>query len=122
MTRLLVGGLCAALCTGCAYRVVLQATPTTAQVRLPNRGGTVVTPAEVRLRYVPFGNQKVLVSAPGYRPLSMDLRHTEIRMWRYVSDTLFHPATLAGASRGTVRFVLVPHHGPVGTWKEEDVP
>jgi hypothetical protein len=110
------------LCTGCAYRVTLASLPEPAEIDLPGRRGTVVTPTEVTLRYVPFGHQRVRVRAPGYRVLEVDLRRTEIRLGRYFSDSLWRPATLAGGSRGTVRFVLVPEHGPVGTWEADEVP
>ena len=59
------------------------------------------------------------VSAPGFRPLSVDLRRSEIRLWRYGTDTLFRPRTLFGAPRRQVQFALVPQHGPTGTWSSE---
>jgi hypothetical protein len=114
---LLAGGLS----SGCAYRVTMSSTPAAATVQLPD-GGRTVTPDEVVLRWRPFQSQVVQVSAPGYRTVAIDLRDREIRWSRYVTDTLFRPATLVGAPRGDVRFVLVPEHGPVGTWGEDDVP
>lgn len=110
------------LLPGCAYRVSLTALPTPAVVELPGDGGSVVTPAEVVFRYVPFGSQPIRVSADGYRTLEVDLRDREIRGRRYLTDTLFRPATLLGRPRGEVHLVLVPEHGPVGTWDPEEVP
>lgn len=105
----------------CAYRVSLTSTPAPAEVVLPD-GRTIVTPRTVRLRYVPFGHQRITATAPGYRAIEVDLRRTEIRWWRYVGQSLAHPGTLAGAPRGEVRLVLVPEHGPAGTWSPEEIP
>ncbi len=106
---------------GCAYKVQLSSDPAAASVELPD-GERLITPDIAVLRWRPFGRQEVRVSATGYRPVTIDLRDREIRWSRYVTDTLFRPATLAGAPRGDVRFVLVPEHGPVGTWSEDAVP
>lgn len=116
--RLILG---AWLLSGCAYKVALSSDPAAAVVRLPE-GDEVITPDVVDLRWRPFGEQVVVVSSPGYRTTAFDLRDREIRWGRYVTDTLFRPATLFGAPRGEVRFVLVPEHGPAGTWREDDVP
>lgn len=113
--------LCALLASGCAYRVRLSSIPAPAEVQLPD-GSVVVTPAEVQFRWVPFGRQVVRVHAPGYRLLVADLRKQEIRGHRYITDLVLRPATLTGAPRGNVGFVLVPLHGPAGTWEPEDVP
>ena len=107
--------------SGCAYRVSLSSTPGTAEVILTG-GSSVTTPTEVRLRWVPFGGQRIVARAPGHRSLEVDLRKSEIKLHRYVSDTLFRPATLLGAPRAEVRLLLVPEHGPVGTWGPEEVP
>ncbi len=113
--------LAASLLPGCAYRVALSSAPQPAEVVLPG-GGIVTTPTEVRLRWVPVGHQWVEVRAPGHRPLLVDLRRSEIKGYRYLSDTLWRPGTLAGDPRGEVRFQLVPEHGPVGTWGPEEIP
>ena len=108
--------------SGCAYKVAITASPSPALAELPNGKGTVSLPADVTFRWVPFGKQQIRVSADGYRPVELDLRRREIRWSRYVTDTLFRPATLFGRPRGEVRVILVPDHGPVGTWSEQDVP
>ena len=104
-----------ALLAGCAYRVALTSLPMPARVELPG-GETVVTPAEVTLRWAPFGHQSVVVTAPGHRRLEVDLRRDEIRLGRLVATSVCRPRTLFGAPRGEVRFLLVPDHGPAGTW------
>lgn len=111
----------AVLATGCAYRVNLVSQPTAATVELPG-GDRVTTPAEVKLKWVPFGHQTIVVNAKGYRTFETDLRRTEIRWARFVFGTLAHPSVLTGAPRGEVDLVLVPDHGPVGSWSEEDIP
>ena len=108
--------------SSCAYRLTVSSAPAAAVVELPRGRGSVVTPAEVVFRYVPFQRQTIRVTAQGHRPIEIDLREREIRAWRYVTDVVFRPATLAGRSRGEVRVVLVPEHGPAGTWTEADVP
>lgn len=114
-------GLLLALGPGCAYRVSLHSDPAGAQVTLPS-GQTVSTPAEAQLRWRPFGKQEVTVQAAGYRPLTVDLRKSEIRLSHYLRDAIFRPSTLTGASRGRVTLVLVPEHGSVGTWTADEVP
>lgn len=111
------------LCTlgGCGYKVQLSSAPAPAEVRLPN-GETVFTPAEVKFRYIPFERQKIVVSADGYRTVELDLRKDEIKAVRYISDALFHPGTFFGKPRGEVRVVMVPAHGPSGTWGVEEIP
>ncbi|MEQ1504558.1 MAG: hypothetical protein ABMB14_20130 [Myxococcota bacterium] len=124
VAALLLSGL-----AGCAYKVTLTAEPTPTEIVLPDNlpdrlvvnGDRVVTPADVTLRWVPFGHQRVVVSAPGYRTLEVDLRREEIRWSRFLIGTLAHPATLSGRPRGEVRFVLVPDHGPAGTWTPDQI-
>jgi hypothetical protein len=107
--------------SSCAYKIKLNTNPLAANVDLPN-GTSVVTPAEVTLRYAPFGRQRIVVSAPGYRVVEIDLRKTEIKLVRYISDAFFRPRTWQGEARGQVNIVLVPNHGPVGTWDPTEVP
>ena len=111
----------AALFGGCAYKVKLSSNPLAADVRLPD-DTIVATPADVTLRYVPFGHQRIVITAPGYRVVEMDLRKTEIKLGRYITDAIFRPGTWLGNSRGQVHVVLVPNHGPVGTWDPAEVP
>jgi len=111
----------ALLASGCAYKVNLNTNPLAADVKLPD-GTTVVTPAEIKFRYVPFGRQTIVVTAPGYRVVEMDLRRTEIKLGRYITDAIFKPRTWLGDARGQVHVVLVPNHGPVGTWDPAEVP
>ncbi len=111
------------LLAGCAWRVLVESGPVPAEIVLPNEE-RVVTPAEVKLRWVPFGRQHVTLSARGYRPIEVDLRKDEIRFFRYVGTTV-RGARRYGekeGSRGEIRYMLVPDHGPVGTWTAEDIP
>lgn len=120
--RLTVGGLVLALSgAGCAYKVRLDSFPAPAQVRLPDNRGTVATPTEVDFRWTPLNQQIVQVSAPGYRVLTVDLREHEIKFTRYITDALFRPATFRDQPRGEITFVLIPLHGPVGTWTADEV-
>ncbi len=113
--------LLCALLSGCAYKVELTSTPAGAQLLLPD-GSTATTPTVATLRWRPFGTQPVIASAPGYREVRFDLRRNEIRWFHYVRDTLLRPSTLAGAPRGSVDFLLVPEHGPAGSWTADEIP
>lgn len=109
------------LLSGCAYKVRLVSEPDGALFTLPD-GSLVSSPAEVTVRWVPFGSQPLVCEAPGYRTLELDLRRDEVRWSHYLRDTLVRPRTLFGEPRGTVRLVLVPEHGGVGTWDASNVP
>lgn len=123
----LAGLVILCLLGGCAYRVRLTSTPSPAQVVLPERGPvaveeSVATPTDVTFRWSPFNSQVVAVSAPGHRVLTVDLRAHEIKFTRYIGDLLFHPGAMFGGDpQGHVSFVLVPVHGPVGTWDPDEV-
>jgi len=106
---------------GCAYKVKVSSQLAGVSVELPD-GERVIAPTEFDARWVPFGSQVIRASAPGHRTLEVDLRDREVRFGHYITDTLFRPATLFGAPRGEVRLVLIPEHGPAGTWSEDAVP
>lgn len=110
MSRLLLPLL---LC-GCAYRVRLLSTPPGALVELPS-GRQVITPADVRLQWAPYNHQVLKVTARGHRPFEVDLRDTEVKFGRYLFRGFKRP-------RGEVELVLVPTHGPAGTWTPSEVP
>jgi hypothetical protein len=110
---------------GCAWRVHVASIPVQAQIELPTEQ-RVVTPRDITFRYWPFGHQRILVSAKGYRTIEADLRIDEIRSLRYLGTTLRGPRRYGdredGGARGEIRYVLVPEHGPAGTWDAEDLP
>ena len=113
--------MCVLLLQGCAYKVAISSVPAGAEVLLPD-GSTITTPGETVLRWAPFNKQSVTVLAAGYRPITVDLRRSELRAGRIARDSLLRPATLAGAPRGYLSVILVPEHGAVGTWTEDEVP
>lgn len=121
MNRGILVALLVLFSQGCAYKLKLASNPAGAEITLPN-GQTVVTPSVVKLRWVPFGKQMVIANAAGFRPMEVDLRSQEIRASHYLRDAVFRPKTWLGAPRGAVSLVLVPEHGPVGTWSPDDVP
>ena len=122
LARLAACASLVALATGCAYTLALESEPSAASVRLPS-GRTVVTPEEVRFWWVPLGRfhdiapTPVEVSAPGYRTLTVDLQDRQLRGSRVLTDPVFRPLRALGVKpRGEVTFLLVPAHGPSGTW------
>jgi len=106
---------------GCSYRVRLRSDPQPVEATLPS-GRVVLTPSVVRLKWTPFGRQWVTFSAPGYRPLTLDLRKREVRLLRMSGQAVRHPRTLLGEVRGDVFVLLVPEHGPAGTWTADELP
>lgn len=99
----------------CAYTVTITSSPMPAQVLLPD-GRTVVTPAQVELP--PLRAWPVVVSAPGHRPVTADVRRA-IGPGRVLATAPWHRSGWkAGTPRGEIRVVLVSEHGPSGTWSE----
>lgn len=99
-----------ALLAACTYTVHLASRPTPAIVQLPD-GRRVTTPSDVKLRWRPLVREKATISAAGYRPLEVDLWKLRLRSGRALSG-----------QRGELLLLLVPTHGPSGTWSAEDVP
>lgn len=64
-------------------------------------------PGEVPVRWSPFKQPKVLVVAPGYRRMTIPLKVGIGALWGRP-----HP----------IELVLIPNHGPSGTWTEEEAP
>lgn len=111
------------------HRVRVESEPPGAVVRLDGkvRG---VTPVEFNTVWTPpFVKDYVLgLSLPGYRPVRTEggwnhpspLRR-EVRFWRYLLHPLSWMKIIGRAPRSKYTFVLVPEHGPAGTWTPEDV-
>jgi hypothetical protein len=118
---LLLTGLAGALGSGCAYHVQLTSIPEAASVVLPDDRGVVTTPSVAAFRWSPFGDQVVTVRSPGYRVMTVDLRDHQIKLSRLLVGSL-RPETWGDGVDGHVEFVLIPNHGPAGTWAPEDVP
>jgi hypothetical protein len=97
IVRLLFGVL---LLPGCASTLSAYSQPIGAIVELES-GERLVTPTELSASVWPRPRQTIEVHATGYRRL-------ETRVPYF--------------SRGQWMIVLVPEHGPVGTWDENDLP
>lgn len=110
---------CIAL-SGCAYHVRIESAPAAATVSLPN-GDRVVTPETVRFFWYPFAHQRVVVSAPGYRTVEMDLgrRGGEVTFWHVLRARMRVFRNLGERTAQRVEVVLIPEHGPSGTWTPE---
>lgn len=103
------------LCSGCAYKVALKSTPSAVLVELPG-GAVLPTPGTYVARWAPFNSVPIRATARGYRPLEVDLRRTEVRFGRFLIRGF------RNQPRGEVQLIMVPEHGPVGTWIEQDLP
>jgi hypothetical protein len=117
-----------ALLLACTWRMRLESHPPGAEVRLPDNR-VVSTPSIVKIHYSFFRKAPIVVSAPGYRTLSFDLMKrkgngfAEINVWRVASYPIFHPfAGFRKDPRRRLEIVLVPEHGPAGTWDPSQVP
>ena len=110
----------ALLLAGCAHRVALDSDPPGATVR---RGDAAlgVTPTEVRLRWWPGRKLPVEVASPGYRAVAIRLDE-DVGILRIAGEvlTLRWRRLLGLRPRAVHRLVLVPEHGPAGTWTPED--
>lgn len=114
MRRLI--GLAFIVAPGCAYSLHIESDPPGALVELPN-GARVSAPDTVKVRWSPLRRLPVRVTAPGYRPLEIDLRRREVNMRRVVRS-YWHPFRRPD---GHVEFILVATHGPAGTWTPEEL-
>ena len=106
---------------GCAHTVRIESDPSGANIR---RGRKVVgvTPAEVKVTWVPFRSIPVVVDVPGRRRLVLDLSR-DLTLWHLTLDVLtLRTGRLSGrVPRVTHKAQFVRHHGPMGTWIPEDV-
>ncbi len=119
-----VGGLLLLLIVfsgGCAHRVVITSAPAGAKVRM---GAEVLgrTPVELTLWSIPLTHPTALVTLPGYRGMRINLA-PDRRPLRRLSELLCLRWRRAFALvPGAVHeVVLIPHHGPVGTWDPEEL-
>ncbi len=74
--------------------------------------GAEPVPAPVTLRRKPWGH-RLVVTRDGYRPVT--LRAARLRPWRsllWPRDPDANPGVLV---------LLVPEHGPAGTWTPDDL-
>lgn len=107
--------------SGCAHKVLIESDPPGANIRVGHK--TVgVTPAEVKVTWVPFKKIPVTVHAPGRRRVELDLSK-DLGLLRLGWQGLtLQTGKLSGkVPRTTHRALFVRHHGPVGTWAAEDV-
>lgn len=118
------------LAQGCVHKVHVDSEPPGAQVKV---NGVVrgATPVDFKVVWSPpfVRAYKMQLSLPGYRTVTSDaagwLRPSplrrEVRLWRY----LLHPFQLRKwlgiVPRSSFNYVMVPEHGPAGTWDAEDL-
>ena len=107
--------------SGCAHRVLIESDPPGATIRI-GRQTVGVTPAEVKVTWVPFKKIPVSVQMPGRRRVDLDLS-ADLGLLRLGWQGLtLQTGKLSGkVPRTTHRALFVRHHGPMGTWTSEDV-
>ncbi len=105
--------------TGCAYKATLHTDPVGASVYVDNEL-VGIAPYDVTVRAF-RGPRQIRVELPGYRPYELDFG-TERRVTPRVRYALLHPAVTLGRKSPPERLLLlIPEHGPAGTWTPEDV-
>jgi hypothetical protein len=116
--RLLMLGV---LLSGCAHRVLIESDPPGASIQV-GRKTVGVTPAEVKVKWVPFKKIPVTVQLPGRRQVELDLS-SDLGLMRlgWQSLTLQTGVLMGKVPRTTHRALFVQYHGPMGTWTSEDV-
>jgi hypothetical protein len=106
---------------GCAYKVEVISRPPGALMTMPG-GETVVLPQEVDFRWRPLARRRVQVSAPGYRTMEFTITRRLVQETDYLTDVVGNPSEALGDKpRRTLELVLVPEHGPAGTWTAEEL-
>lgn len=116
----MIAGLALLALIACPARVRLETHPAGALVTLPS-GKVVTTPTTAHVVWYPFRRVRLTVAAPGYRTLTAHLGRHEFSTWQMLGDGVYHPfAIFRSVPRREVDFVLVPDHGPAGTWTPED--
>jgi hypothetical protein len=106
---------------GCAHRALIESDPPGASIRVGHK--TVgVTPAEIKVKWVPFKSIPVTVHMPGRRQVELDLS-SDLGLMRLGWQALtFQTGVLTGkVPRSTHRALFVRPHGFVGTWNADDV-
>lgn len=113
MSRVLLA-IAVGIAGGCRYRVQVDVKPSPAVLELPD-GRQAIAPGVIDVRWAPWNRQILRASAVGHRPVVVDLRKEEVRFGRFIRRGFRSP-------RGRVELILVPEHGPTGTWTQDDVP
>ncbi len=117
----MIGLWLAALLAGCTYRVEVEARPAGATLELAD-GRQIGLPAEVRYSALPFHRRPATVSAPGHRDLEIRTGGFGLGELGLITDPILRPGLFFGPDpRRQVEVLLVPEHGPAGTWTEDQV-
>ncbi len=111
-----------AVAVGCAHRVAVSSDPLGAQVR---QGEDTIgsTPTELLVWSIPFSRPELRLTMPGYRPTVVDLRKDKkplLRLWELL--TFRYKRAFAIVPNSAHQVLMVPVHGPAGTWSPEDIP
>ena len=112
-----------ALTAGCKHRVLIESDPPGASVRL-DKSRKGITPVEFKVGWVPifFKRYNVRVKLPDYRTVETSIRD-DMRFWAPTWRAVWHPGeALDRVPLHAYEFIMIPDHGPAGTWSPEEVP
>ena len=109
--------------SGCAHTVEIRSEPAGAAVTLMHRGSVGLTPVQVKVWDIPLTRPAARIALSDYRTVNLDLRR-EIRPWARARHLLMlrWRHALARGPTASHLVLLVPRHGPAGTWSAEEVP
>ena len=108
---------------GCKHRVLVESDPPGATVRL-DKAREGITPVEFRVGWVPlfFKRYDKKVKLPGYRTVETSIRD-DVRLGAPIWRATWHPGeALDRDPLHHYEFILIPDHGPAGTWTPDEVP
>jgi hypothetical protein len=111
------------LLSGCAHTVEIRTEPSGAAVTLAHRGSVGLAPVQVKVWDIPLTRPVARIALGEYRTVNLDLRR-EIRPWarpRLLLMLRWRQAFARGPMAAHL-VLLVPRHGPAGTWSAEEVP
>ncbi len=109
--------------TGCAHTVEIKSEPAGAVVTLGHRGAVGLTPVQVKVWDIPLTRPSARVALAEYRTVTLDLRR-EVRPLERPQNfaTLRWKKAFSRGVMASHLVLLVPRHGPSGTWTADEVP
>ena len=78
---------------------------------------------EVVVWSIPFSRPELRLAMPGYRPVVVELRKDKRPVRRLLEFLTFrYKRAFALVPNSSHQVLMVPVHGPAGTWTPDDIP
>lgn len=78
----------------------------------------MIAPAVVNVPVKPFRRAELTVTAPGYRTMVLDIRKLDVARSVLGGRRLWRPASWPRGHSERVQLLMIPEHGPAGSWEE----